>query len=252
MFFVTTTYGRTEAIDADSGKLLWRFTPPAYAGYAGSAQITTMTPRRRPRSHGDLRRRARRPRPQARDRRRQGALVDARSRATRPTRSSRRRSTSSRGLRARRDRRLHRRRAALPGPRRHPRSGATGAIVARLELALLRPARDDPALDLRGERLGDLGAARRRRRPGDRRPARRDRQRPVRRAARTGATASLVLSPDATRLLEALDADEPGGAERQRSRPRLDGAGAARRRLRRPGRQGRPAAAALSSRASPA
>jgi outer membrane protein assembly factor BamB len=43
-FFVTTTYGRTEAIDADSGKLLWRFTPPTYAGYEGTAQITTMTP----------------------------------------------------------------------------------------------------------------------------------------------------------------------------------------------------------------
>ena len=44
VFFVTTTYGRTEAIDADSGKLLWRYQPPTYASYAGSAQITTMTP----------------------------------------------------------------------------------------------------------------------------------------------------------------------------------------------------------------
>jgi len=44
VFFVTTTYGKTEAIDARSGKLLWRFTPPGYAGFAGSAQITTMTP----------------------------------------------------------------------------------------------------------------------------------------------------------------------------------------------------------------
>ena len=43
-FFVTTTYGKTEAIDARNGKLLWRFTPPGYSGYAGSAQITTMTP----------------------------------------------------------------------------------------------------------------------------------------------------------------------------------------------------------------
>jgi outer membrane protein assembly factor BamB len=44
VFFVTTTYGRTEAIDAASGKVLWRFTPPTYSSYAGSAQITTMTP----------------------------------------------------------------------------------------------------------------------------------------------------------------------------------------------------------------
>jgi outer membrane protein assembly factor BamB len=44
VFFVTTTYGKTEAIDAASGEVLWRFTPPDYASYAGSAQITTATP----------------------------------------------------------------------------------------------------------------------------------------------------------------------------------------------------------------
>jgi outer membrane protein assembly factor BamB len=43
-FFVTTTYGITLAIDAVSGKILWQFTPPGYSGYAGSAQITNMTP----------------------------------------------------------------------------------------------------------------------------------------------------------------------------------------------------------------
>ena len=43
-FFVTTTYGITLAIDAASGKILWRFTPPTYSSYAGTAQITTMTP----------------------------------------------------------------------------------------------------------------------------------------------------------------------------------------------------------------
>jgi len=42
--FVTTTYGRTEAIDAASGRVLWRFTPPSYSSYAGSARITNMTP----------------------------------------------------------------------------------------------------------------------------------------------------------------------------------------------------------------
>jgi outer membrane protein assembly factor BamB len=41
---VTTTYGRTEALDPDTGKVLWRFTPPAYARLAGSAQITNASP----------------------------------------------------------------------------------------------------------------------------------------------------------------------------------------------------------------
>jgi outer membrane protein assembly factor BamB len=44
VFFVTTTYGKTVAIDADSGTVLWEFTPSGYAGWAGSAQITTSTP----------------------------------------------------------------------------------------------------------------------------------------------------------------------------------------------------------------
>ena len=43
-FFVTTTYGITLAIDAASGKILWRWTPPRYSSWAGSAQITTATP----------------------------------------------------------------------------------------------------------------------------------------------------------------------------------------------------------------
>ncbi len=41
---VTTSYGRTIAIDAGSGRLLWTFTPPGYARWAGSAQITTASP----------------------------------------------------------------------------------------------------------------------------------------------------------------------------------------------------------------
>ncbi|HEY5101027.1 MAG TPA: PQQ-binding-like beta-propeller repeat protein, partial [Gaiellaceae bacterium] len=44
LFVVTTTYGRTEAIDAASGAVRWRFTPPGYASLAGSGQITTATP----------------------------------------------------------------------------------------------------------------------------------------------------------------------------------------------------------------
>src|SRR6266550_5137162 len=44
VFFVTTTYGKTEAVDAANGKVLWRFTPPGYSSWAGTAQITTATP----------------------------------------------------------------------------------------------------------------------------------------------------------------------------------------------------------------
>ncbi len=43
-FFVTTTYGKTEAIDASSGRILWRSTPSSYTHLAGSAQITNATP----------------------------------------------------------------------------------------------------------------------------------------------------------------------------------------------------------------
>ena len=44
VFFVTTTYGRTEAIDATTGNVLWRFTPASYGALAGSPQITNATP----------------------------------------------------------------------------------------------------------------------------------------------------------------------------------------------------------------
>ncbi len=43
-FFVTTTYGRTIAIDADEGTVLWTYTPPSYNALAGTAQITTAAP----------------------------------------------------------------------------------------------------------------------------------------------------------------------------------------------------------------
>jgi outer membrane protein assembly factor BamB len=44
VFIVTTSYGRTLAIDADSGAVLWRFTPAGYASWAGSYRITNATP----------------------------------------------------------------------------------------------------------------------------------------------------------------------------------------------------------------
>jgi hypothetical protein len=44
VFVVTTTYGRTLAIDAGDERVLWTFTPPGYTRWAGSAQITTASP----------------------------------------------------------------------------------------------------------------------------------------------------------------------------------------------------------------
>src|SRR3954447_12981733 len=41
---LTTTYGRTLALDAASGRTLWQFTPRSYADVAGSPQITNATP----------------------------------------------------------------------------------------------------------------------------------------------------------------------------------------------------------------
>ena len=41
---VTTTYGKTLAIDASNGRILWTFTPPGYSQWAGSPQITTASP----------------------------------------------------------------------------------------------------------------------------------------------------------------------------------------------------------------
>ena len=44
VFFVTTTYGKTLAIDANDGTILWRYTPAGYDRWAGSRQVTTSTP----------------------------------------------------------------------------------------------------------------------------------------------------------------------------------------------------------------
>jgi outer membrane protein assembly factor BamB len=44
VFFVTTSYGRTIAIDARTGKRLWEFVPNDIRSYEGSAQITNTTP----------------------------------------------------------------------------------------------------------------------------------------------------------------------------------------------------------------
>lgn len=42
--FVTTTYGKTIALDADSGAVLWEFTPASYGDLEGTRQFTNSTP----------------------------------------------------------------------------------------------------------------------------------------------------------------------------------------------------------------
>jgi outer membrane protein assembly factor BamB len=42
--FVTTTYGKTLALDADSGAVLWEYTPTSYQKLSGTRQITNSTP----------------------------------------------------------------------------------------------------------------------------------------------------------------------------------------------------------------
>ena len=44
VFVVTTTYGRTLALDAADGKVLWTFTPPGIRSWEGSAQFTNAAP----------------------------------------------------------------------------------------------------------------------------------------------------------------------------------------------------------------
>jgi|RhiMetdeSRZDD1v2_1073273.scaffolds.fasta_scaffold292563_2 outer membrane protein assembly factor BamB len=44
VFFVTTSYGKTLAVDAASGSVLWTFTPGGYGSFAGSARITNSSP----------------------------------------------------------------------------------------------------------------------------------------------------------------------------------------------------------------
>ena len=44
VFFVTTSYGKTIALDADGGAVLWEYTPAGYSAWAGTEQITNSTP----------------------------------------------------------------------------------------------------------------------------------------------------------------------------------------------------------------
>ena len=44
VFFVTTTYGKTIALDAESDAALWEYTPAGFSAWVGTAQITNSTP----------------------------------------------------------------------------------------------------------------------------------------------------------------------------------------------------------------
>jgi len=44
VFVLTTSYGRTLAVDADTGARLWLFTPRGYSSWAGSYRITNSSP----------------------------------------------------------------------------------------------------------------------------------------------------------------------------------------------------------------
>ena len=44
VFVVTTTYGKTLAIDANQGSVLWEYTPAKFATWVGTRQITNSTP----------------------------------------------------------------------------------------------------------------------------------------------------------------------------------------------------------------
>jgi outer membrane protein assembly factor BamB len=43
-FFLTTTYGKTIALDADSGAVLWEYTPKDFSSWEGTRQFTNSTP----------------------------------------------------------------------------------------------------------------------------------------------------------------------------------------------------------------
>ena len=44
IYVVDTTYGRTLALDANTGTILWQFVPPGIASWEGSLKITTASP----------------------------------------------------------------------------------------------------------------------------------------------------------------------------------------------------------------
>ena len=136
-FFVTTTYGITLAIDADSGVILWQHRPDGYESWVGSSQITTATPVADPdrafiyaaNPGGTIEKLA------VRDG--SAAWSTAGHPAPAPGEARVRAQLSSRA-RHRRHRRLHWRRVAVPGARRDHRRRERQAALG-VELPLQRP-----------------------------------------------------------------------------------------------------------------
>ena len=177
---VTTTYGITLAVDADSGRILWRFTPPGIARLAGQRADHDREPARPRRLR--LRDLPRRPRPQAHARRRpRGAGLAGADHPGAEDREADRLAEHRRRRPARHDRRLLRRRAALHRPHRRDLRSATAPSStsstrsARTARMIIDPATcnaSDSAILSRSGPVVEPG--------GDARPDR-HRQRPVQR-----------------------------------------------------------------------
>ena len=178
-FVVTTTYGQDRGARCEHGRVLWRFTPVGVRACRRLGADHERNSRAVGRSHSGLRRRARRPHQEAAALRRSRALDDA-DHLRSDAREDHVVAERLRRTRDRDDGRLHRRRAAVPGTCRDD-VRVDRPDRARVELAVLRPARVDRPADVQVERLCDLVAERRCGRPGERDPRRRDRQRAVRR-----------------------------------------------------------------------
>src|SRR5207244_20923 len=165
---------------------------------------------RRPESQVRLRRLARRAHPEALPDDRAPRLVHV-DHARPDAREDRLGAEPRERRRLRDDGRLHRRRAALPGPRRRALAGV-GPDPARLELALLEPYGADPTELVRLERLRDLGA---RSRPGG--PPRRPLSAARRRSGAAPRSAPRT-APPRRRGAARADGSTPSGRPRARAR----------------------------------
>ncbi len=227
LLVVTTTYGRTEAIAAATGAVRWRFTPPGYSSWAGSAQITTATPVADPTEKWIYA-----ASPGGRIYKLSASTGRAAWSVSITKLPSREKIASAlnyaNGHVIADYRRLHRRPAAVPGSRRGHRRGERPA-PAGVEFAVLEPRRADRAEHVRRKRLRHLGPLRRGRRSVDGRSPRGHRKRSVERddeLGRRGAPAGAGREPPARQL----HADGHGPAEQLRPRPWLHVAGRPRRR----------------------
>ena len=186
---VTTTYGRTLALDPGSGRRLWQFTPADIHSYLASSQITTATPIADPgrkfiyaaSPDGRIHKLAL---ATGREVRAGGWPVSVTFDATHEKIASA--LNISGGSLIVDDRWVHRRRPAVPGPCGHDRSRQR-TDHRRVEFAVLGPPQADRSAEVvPGQRLCDLGTRRRGGRARHRPDARRHRERAVQRIDRLG------------------------------------------------------------------